>query len=190
MLYNANFDKTGFESTREFNRTIDDPCATQQRAVDNTKKLKFVTTNFRDLLEAKEKLNFYGMTIKDKLFVPAEEMDKESQLKYGETGGMITNCKTKHGFGQLPLPTLPSRYQLYHGDVDIEDSMRNLSDNTKNSCNPRDTEYYKRHFYLFDDAQGIETPDATKSIETIDFGARGGISTRFMKRQSKKEFKL
>lgn len=189
MIYNSNFDSSGFQSSREFNRTIDDPCATQQRSEDNSKKLKFVTTNFRDLLDAKDKLNFYGMTIKDKLFVPAENMDEDSKLKYGETGGVITNCKTKHGFGQLPLPTIPSRYQLYHGDVDIEDSIRNLSDNTKNSCNPRDTEYYKRHFYVFDDSKGIETPDAIKSIETPDFGARGGLSTRFIARPSKREFK-
>lgn len=189
MIYNANFDSSGHQSSREFNRTLDDPCATQQRAEDNNKKLKFVTTNFRDLLDAKEQLNFYGMTIKDKLFVPSEEMDKDSKLKYGETGGIITNCKTKHGFGALPLPTIPSRYQLFHGDVDIEDSLRNLSDNTKNSCNPRDTEYYKRHFYLFDDSKGIETPDATKSIESKDFGQRGGVSTRFMVRPSKREFK-
>jgi len=188
MIYSSNFDESRFKSSGEFNRTIDDPCATQQRLLDNNKKLKFVTTNFRDLLDAKEQLNFYGMTIKDKLFVPAEEMDKDSKLKYGETGGIITNCKTKHGFGQLPFPTLPSRYQLYHGDVDIEDSIRNLSDNTKNACNPRDTEYYKRHFYLFDDSQGIETPDAIKSIETPDFGPRGGVSTRFLTRQSKKPF--
>jgi hypothetical protein len=185
MIYNSNFDSTGFSSKREFNRTIDDPCATQQRYEDNNKKLKFVTTNFRDLLDAKDQLNFYGMTIKDKLFVPAEEMDKDSKLKYGETGGIITNCKAKQGFGQLPLPTVPSRYQLYHGDVDIEDSMRNYSDNTKNSCNPRDTEYYKRHFYLFDDSKGIETPDATKSVETNEFGPRGGMSTRFLTKKRK-----
>lgn len=189
MIYNSNFDNSEFKSTREFNRTIDDPCATQQRSEDNSKKLKFVTTNFRDLVEAKDTLNFYGMTIKDKLFVPAENMDEDSKLKYGETGGVVTNCKTKHGFGQLPFPTMPSRYQLFHGDVDIEDSMRNLSDNTKNSCNPRDNEFYKRSFYLFDDSKGIETPDATKSIETNDFGPRGGLSTRFIKRPSKKEFK-
>jgi hypothetical protein len=189
MIYNSNFDSSGFKSSREFNRTIDDPCATQQRQQDNSKKLKFVTTNFRDLIEAKEKLNFYGMTIKDKLFVPSESMDDDSKLKYGETGGVITNCKTKYGFGQLPLPTIPSRYQLYQGDVDIEDSMRNLSENTKNSCNPRDTEYYNRHFSLFNDSKGIETPNASKSIETPDFGVRGGLSTRFIARPSKKEFK-
>jgi hypothetical protein len=189
MIYNSNFDASGFQSSREFNRTIDDPCATQQREQDNNKKLKFVTTNFRDLVDAKDQLNFYGMTIKDKLFVPAESMDQDSQLKYGETGGILTNCKTKQGFGQLPLPTMPSRYQMYHGDVEIEDSMRNLSDNTKNACDSRDTEYYKRHFYLFNDLKGIETPDATKSIETPDFGPRGGLSTRFIVRPSKNEFK-
>lgn len=189
MIYNSNFETPEFKDTREFNRTGDDPCAITQKNTDNMKKLKFVTTNFADLLDAKEQLNFYGMTIKDKLFVPAESMDKDSDLKYGETGNVLTNCKTKQGLGQLPLPTIPARYQLFHGDVDIEDSIRNLSDNTKNSCNPRDTEYYKRSFALFDDSLGIETPDATKSIETSEFGPRGGVATRFLVRPSKKEFK-
>jgi hypothetical protein len=189
MIYNSNFDSTGMSSSREFNKTIDDPCAIQQRNEDNTKKLKFVTTNFRDLLDAKSSLNFYGMTIKDQLFVPQEQMDSDSKLKYGETGGIITNEKFKTEFGQLPLPTMPSRYQLYHGDVDIEDSMRNLGEKIKNSCEPRDTEFYNRSFYLFDDSKGVETPNPLKSVEPESFGPRGGIATRFLSRQSKKEFK-
>ena len=189
MIYNSNFASPDFQDTREFNRTGDDPCAIMQKNTDNMKKLKFVTTNFADFLDAKNTLNFYGMTIKDKLFVPAESMDKDSDLKYGETGNVLTNCKTKQGLGQLPLPTIPARYQLFHGDVVIEDKMRNLSDNTKNSCNPRDTEYYNRSFYLFNDDLGIETPDATRSVEPPKFGPRGGLPTRFVVRPSKKEFK-
>lgn len=188
MIYNSNFESPNLAPTSEFNRTIDDECAQKQRLDDNTKKLKFVTTNFRDLLDAKTELNYYGMTLKDKLFVPQEEMDRESKLKYGETGGIITNCKGKNDLGQLPLPTMPSRYQLFHGDVDIEDSMRNLSDNTKNACIPRDSKFHDRFFYLFDDSKGIETPNATKSIETAGFGPRGGVATRFIARPSKREF--
>ena len=47
MLYNSNFDDSEFQNVkkREFNRTIDDPCAIQQRVHDNGKKLKFITTN-------------------------------------------------------------------------------------------------------------------------------------------------
>ena len=181
MLYNSNFNDSQFQTVNlnEYNRTIDDPCAQQHRGYDNDKKLKFITTNHIDLIEAKDKLNFYGMTIKDKLFVPGEQMDEDSSLRLGETGGKLTNCKVRNGFGQLPIPTMPSRYQLYHGDVVIEDSMRNLLETNKNACNPRDTEFYNRHFYLFDKAWGVEEPQAIKSVEDSSFGPRGGASTRF-----------
>lgn len=181
MLYNSNFDDSTFKDNKpnEYNRTIDDPCALQQRGYDNNKKLKFVTTNHRDLIEAKDKLNFFGMTIRDQLFVPGEQMDEDSALRLGETGGKLTNCKVRNGFGQLPLPTMPSRYQLYHGDVDIEDGMKNFLETNRQACNPRDSAYYNRHFYLFDQKWGVEVPDATKSVEDTRFGPRGGSTTRF-----------
>jgi hypothetical protein len=163
---------------REQNKTIDDPCAIQQRTEDNEKKLKFVTTNFRDLIDAKKNLNFYGMTIKDSLFVPADQMDKDSALRQGEAGGVLTQCNTKNGFGALPLPTMPSRFQMYHGDVAVEDSMRNILNTNRKSCNPKASEFYNRSFYIFDH---VEVPDASKSVETDAFGPRGGASTRFMK---------
>ena len=182
MLYNSNFDDSSFQQVnwREFNRTIDDPCAIQQRTDDNVKKLKFMTTNHIDLLEAKEKLNFYGMTMRDQLFVPAENMDGDSFLRYGKTGGILTHCNVKNEYGQLPMPTIPSRYQLAHGDVDIEDSIRTpLFETNKQSCNPHDIKYHDRSFYIFNDKEGIETPDAVKSVESQQFGPRGGINSRF-----------
>ena len=91
----------------------------------------------------------------------------------------MTNCKVKNGFGQLPLPTMPGRFQLFHGDVDVEDSMRNLRENNKKSCNPSDKEFQNRSFSIFNDSKGIETPNAVKSVETI---RRGGVDTRFIKR--------
>lgn len=182
MNYFSNFDDSSFQEVkfREFNKTIDDPCAIQQRNNDNSKKLKFVTTNHIDLLEAKDKLNFFGMTIKDKLFVPAEHMDEDSNLRYGETGGILTNCNVRHGFGQLPFPTMPSRYQLAHGDVEIEDSMRNLLEANKKSCNPHDMEYYKRSFYLFNKE---DEPIPIKSVEEKSFGPRGGVPSRFFNKK-------
>jgi hypothetical protein len=186
MIYSSNFDDNEFKKVnwREFNRTIDDPCAIQQRAQDNNKKLKFVTTNHIDLLEAKEKLNFYGMTVRDQLFVPADNMDGDSFLRYGKTGGIITNPNIKNEFGQLPLPTVPSKYQTAHGNLEVEDSLRTpFFETNKNSCNPRDIEFYKRSFGLFDDKSGIETPNALKSVETDAFGPRGGISTRFLQQK-------
>ena len=182
MIHSNNLDDSSFQSfnNREFNRTIDDACATQQRAMDNTKKLKFVTTNYADLLEGQSTMNFFGMAVKDHLFVPSESIDKDSDLRNGQNGGVLTNCNVRNGFGALPMPTTPSRYQLYHGDVVTEDSMRNFIESNRKTCNPNDTEYFKRYFYLFDDERGVETPDAGKSIEPPTFGPRGGIGTRFI----------
>ena len=175
MLYNSNFD----DNWRELNHTIDDPCAIQQRNSDNNKKLKYMTTNHIDLLEGKEKINFFGMTTKDKLFVPAESIDQYSSLRLGGTGNQLTNMKVRHGFGQLPLPTMPSRYQLFHGDVDIEDSLRLMTETNRKACNPKDSDFTSRQFYIFHDDLGIETPDPSKMVEN---GPRGGAPTRFDKR--------
>lgn len=183
MLYNSNFDDKEFKSIdwREFNRVIDDPCAIQQRNDDNNKRLKFMTTNHIDLLEAREKLNFYGMTVRDQLFVPGENMDSDSFLRYGKTGGIMTNPNIKNEFGQLPFPTMPSKYQTAHGNLEIEGNLRfSLTETNKQSCNPHDIQYHNRSFYIFDDRSGIETPNATKSVESKEFGPRSGVSTRFL----------
>jgi hypothetical protein len=180
MLYNSNFDSSNFKQSgsSEFNKTRDDPCAQQQRLEGNEKKLKFVTTNFRDLQDAKESLNFYGMTIKDTLFVPSAKIDQDSALRQGDNGGVLTQCNTKNGFGALPLPTMPSRFQMYHGDVYVEDTMRNTMNTNRKSCFTPTTEFFNRYFYIF---KNVEVPDPSKSVETDAFGPRGGASTRFMK---------
>lgn len=186
LNYFSNFDSSKFKEYENVDSTrlYADPCAIQQKNEANATKFKFVTTNHIDLLEAKDKLNFYGMTIKDKLFVPSENIDQDSFLRYGKTGGVLTNPNIKNIFGQLPIPTMPARYQSWHGDVTIEDSMRiNPLPNNKNSCNPHDTSYHNRSFYIFNDQLGIETPKAINSVETHDFGPRGGISSRFMYRK-------
>jgi hypothetical protein len=183
MLYNSNFDDSSFKSsTREFNKTIYDPCETNQRNSNNNKKMKYITTNHVDLLEAKDKLNFYGMTIRDQLFVPSNNINEDSFLRYGKTGGIITNANTKNVFGQLPLPTMPAKYQTAHGDVEIEDKFVRipLLEVNKQSCNPKESNYHNRSFYIFDDSQGIDTPNAGKSVEGRDFGPRGGINSRFI----------
>lgn len=176
LTYFSNYNSQSFQTNkpREFNRLKDDECDIKQRNFSNDKKLKFVTTSFRDLMDAKEQKNFFGIDIVDKLFVPSDKMDEDSQLRHGKTGNVLTNLNVKYELGGLPLPTTPGRYRLYHGDVDIEDNMRNFVDTNKPSCNPRDTEYHNRSFYIF---EGIEKPEAIKSVEKE---LRCGISTRYM----------
>jgi hypothetical protein len=186
MIQNTNNESTFQNSEREMNKTIDDPCAIQLRSTENNKKFKFITTNHVDLLDAKQNMNFFGIGLRDQLFVPAEQIGDYSKLLNGEIGTQITNMNVKYGLGPLPLPTLPSRYQQYHGNIEVEDSFKNQYDTKKNSCNPRETAFHNRFFYLFDDSRGVETPDASKTIEPIQFGPRGGIHTRMLARPPKK----
>lgn len=166
---------------REFNRTRDDPCAMQTRQNENDKKLKFVTTNFGDLLQARESYNFFGLGVRDQLFVPSEKVDTYSALRQGTEGNIITNCNVRHGFGQFPVPTMPARYQLSRGDVETEDTLRNYTETNSQPCNPRDITFHDRSFYIFDPATGVEIPNALKSVETQPLEPRGGRSTRFIK---------
>jgi len=187
QIYPANFNYSEFEKYKfsEFNRMSEDSCFNKRKDNDNDKKLKFMTTNYVDILEGKDKLNFFGYSIKDGLNVPGERIDNYSDLLNGKTGGQITNEKWKNSLGQLPLLTTPYRGQLQHGDVIKEDSIRNYIEPKKNSCLPKGTDFEQRSFAIFDDAQGIEVPNANKSVEQHDNGfhlGRNGVSSRFQNR--------
>ena len=184
QFYSANFDDSAFNKYKnnEFNRLNNDACYINQRDTSNNKKLKFITTNHIDLIEAKDKLNFFGIGVRDTLFVPGEKIDDYSNLLNGKNGQVLTNCNVKNGFGTLPMPTTPYRGQLQHGDIKIEDSMRNNLGIKKNTCLPRESNFEKRVFSIFDDSQNILTPSAIKSVETPDIGfslGRSGMATRF-----------
>ena len=178
QIYPANWiDKASeFEKYKfsEFNRTSEDSCFNKRKDNDNDKKLKFVTTNYIDLLESKEKLNFFGIGVRDQLFVPGDRIDNYSDLLNGKDGGKLTNNKVRQGLGQLPLPTAPYRGQLHHGDVIKEDSIRNYIEVKKNACLPKDVNFEQRSFTIFDDAQGIEIPNANRSVEQTENGFNAG----------------
>jgi hypothetical protein len=188
--YFANFDAAPFESHENVDSThlTSDPCYIQARNDDNAKKLKFVTTNHIDLIEAKDKLNFFSVGIQDTLFTPSSaKIDEYSSLVNGNKGGSLTNLKEKRGIelGQLPVPTMPYRGQLFHGDVDIEDTMRNELQVKKNACLPRESDFYNRSFTIFDEKLNIETPKPIKSVEKPEDGfalGRVGVASRFVKR--------
>jgi hypothetical protein len=192
QLYPANFDDSEFAKLRnnEFNRLGEDLCYNQQKDKSNQKKLKFVTTNHVDLLEAKEKLNFFGIGVRDQLFVPGDRIDTYSSLLNGSQGKILTNCNVRNGFGQLPMPTTPYRGQVAHGDVLIESSIRNNIEVKKNSCLPRESSFHNRSFAIFDDKIDIHTPQAVKSVETPQFGfelGRNGVPSRFVEKFSLKK---
>ena len=160
LSYFSNFNDSNFnkKQPREFNKLIDDSCALRERNYSNNKTLKFMTTTFRDIFDAKRDGNYFSIGIDDQLFVPSGLIDNYSNLLNGDNGNIMTNCNVRHDLGELPLPTMPARYQLYHGDTDKEDYMRDLIETNKQSCNPRDSHFDNRSFYLFEDC--IEKPNA------------------------------
>lgn len=190
LNYFSNFDDTKFKALQknEWNRLNQDECFIKSRNNENSKKLKFITTNHIDLLENKEKLNFFGYAIKDQLFVPGEKMDTYSNLLNGQNGGQLTNCNVRNGFGQFPQMS-NYRGQLFHGDVVTEDQLQKSSDTVrKNACLPKGVDFHNRSFYIFDDKLGIEVPKAIKSVEMPSNGfdlGRSGVSSRFYKRFTK-----
>ena len=190
LNYFSNFDDEKFKALQknEFNRSSEDDCYIKSRNNDNSKKLKFITTNHIDLIENKEKLNFFGYAIKDHLFVPGEKMDTYSNLLNGQNGGQLTNCNIRNVFGQFPQMS-NYRGQLFHGDVTIEDDLQKSTDTVrKNACLPKGVDFHNRSFYIFDDKLGIEVPNAIKSVEMPYNGfalGRSGISSRFDKRFTK-----
>ena len=165
----------------------DPGCYIVSQKDDNSSRLKYYTTNHIDLLTAKDKLNAFSIDLRDTLFAPsAKNIDIDSRL----TQSKLTRCKVKHGFGQLPFPTMPQKHQLGHNNAKLveEDQMR-FSDYQNNlkkkTCIPRDSDFYKRSFYIFDKNNNIESPDALLSVERPEnmWGElRCGRPTRFDKR--------
>jgi hypothetical protein len=187
--YTANFDDSAFAAyeNTDSTRLSADACAIKLRNNDNEKKLKFITTNNIDLIESADKLNFFAIGLQDQLFVPSDKIDHYSNLLNGQNGGELTSKNERRGinFGMLPLKTLPFRGQISHGNVDIEDSIRNNLEPQSKACNPKDTQFYSRSFYIFDDKLNIETPLATRSVEKPEDGfafGRMGIPSRYCNR--------
>lgn len=160
------------------NNLRDDHCAQQERSESNANKLKYLTHSFSDLLDAQNNLNYFGMTIKDRMFVPETLLDKDSELRMSQ----MTNCNIKTNLGPLPV-NVGYRGQLHHGDTTIEMNIKGLWDRELKSCQPKGTDFHKRHFQIF--PEGIETPDALKSVENWN---RAGASTRFLQLQRNKYF--
>jgi len=185
QLYPANFNDSSFLKYQkmEFNRIGEDDCNNQLKEGQNQQRLKYYTNNFADLIRGQAvKDNFFGLAKEDNLWVPSPEViDKYSNLVNGKKGLELTNPNIKNEFGMLPIQA-PYLGQSSHGDVLIEDSIRNYIEVKKNSCLPYDNNFEQRSFTIFNDKQNIEVPQAIKSVETPEIGFKTGqvgVNTRF-----------
>lgn len=169
-----------FTPTRNLTSLVDDECYQQRIASEDTKKLKYTTTNYIDLLEGHNQ-NWFGISMRDQLFTPAENMDGDSNLRYAP----LTNCKVKNNFGQLPIPTLPSLYNARAQDTDKESKyIWGISTTERKECQPSDTNYHDRSWYIFPDMKH-------QAIRSVQTGSeyRQGTSTRFADLDKTQELK-
>jgi hypothetical protein len=137
----------------DLNRLKDDDCYQVARNNSDGKKLRYYTTSFKDFLDAQtNKENYFGLTIKNELFVPTSKIDTYSDLVNGTNGQMLTNQYTKRGTDtSYPLPTIPAKYQLAHGNIEIEDNLRMVNNyKTQKSCLPIECNYNEKTFQIFE----------------------------------------
>jgi hypothetical protein len=158
----------------EFNRLIDDSCYKTVKDCENVKTVKYITTSFNNLLD-NQGLNggFYGLSVKHELAVPSEKIDIYNSL----IRDTITNCQTMRGTDNaLPLETIPAKYQLPFGNVEIEDELKNGSTTlrSKKTClKTLDCNNQDRVFYIFD--KNILPPKPENGVEKQRFA----FSSRF-----------
>lgn len=159
----------------DLNRLKDDKCYKDIKIKSDNHKLRYYTTSFSDLLDAQiNKDNFFGLTIKNELFVPTSKIDIYSDLINGENGMKLTNQYTKRGTNtSYPLPTIPGKYQTAHGDIDIEDNLRMVNINKyQKSCITIECNHNERTFQLF-----TENNFPVNAVADIKF--KVGVQTRF-----------
>ncbi len=191
-VYPANFESGHFtkQRDRELNRLGNDECTVQREGVEDSHKLKYITTNHRDLVDAADFLpngtikpkNYYGITVKNDLFVPAREIDRYNKLVNGQEGKVLSNLNVPHYGYEFPV-FVGYRGNVHRGPVNKEMELRSKLNETKKTCNPKDTHYHEnRSFEIFNPEIGIQVPNGLDSVVAKHpdfFGPRGGISTRF-----------
>lgn len=145
-----------------------DSCNLDKDEIQSTKPLKYYTQNFYD----KDIIQNRGIFFNDGFGVPSCKIDVSSQARVGAN----TNPNLIQNYDALPLPTTAS-YVKGQGPVEVEDSIRYISSRETKACQPRDTHFYDRHFYVF---EGLPiTPNAcVDNVVQKGPGYRQGVDTR------------
>ena len=148
-----------------------DNCYLQKHITENNQKFKFLTTNFVDLETANTQFNHFGISRKNGLFTPAENVHTETSLFKSEN----TNFREKAQMGQLPLPTLPGKYfQNAYGDPKVEATIRGQA--VYRLGRVTDNDSYNRISVNYPPRVTIPKP-----INSVEEDIRGGIPTRHLK---------
>lgn len=116
------------------------------------KKLKYYTTNyFSDGIK-----DVPGNQLHDGFGTPSQEINNSTSLR-----GAITNPRIRQDWGPLPL----NGASLHTSGPTIDHQM----ERDRRSCNPEDSQFYKRSFYMLD-----VNPNSVQQSSSF----RQGVDTR------------
>lgn len=162
-----------FQPYRSLGRLEDDHCEVTQREVEAHKPLKYYTTNYHD--RDFQKVSERGINFTDGLGIPSCSIDSDTDLRRSNN----TTLNLPLTLPALPLATTPAKTNGFgQGDVDTEQYLRPRTDNFDNfnACRPRETDYYKRSFQIFDNL--CRKPQVIKHTVQKNHNYRGGVDTR------------
>ena len=157
------------DPNKEFTSLKYDSCQMKEQEKRSQKPLKYYTTDFKNLENNSKDLNSFdnnsGQLISNLNFDLNNDELRYQQVKFDRT------CRE---LGELPFPTLPFRGNLNFGDIENENKVRFpiYENDRRHSALPRENEYYKRSFDLFDN-------DDQPSL-FVEPWNRAGVSTRYL----------
>jgi hypothetical protein len=148
-------------------RSTNDSCFIQNKDKSNFDREKYSTTSFTDLIEAQRNGGSFNSV---DYGIPSDKINIYSELVNGIRGGYNSECYTTRGTrNNLPI-ILGAKYNVSHGDIDVEDSIRDDFIRDKNP--PRYlADNVDRVFEIF---TGLVTP--TNNVTKV---SQAGIQTRF-----------
>lgn len=138
--------KSDFDSKGKFGKLAgleNEECNLTKDEKQSTKPMKYYTKNYFD----KGIIQNRGVFFHDGFnsVPPACEIDNDSKTRIGA----MTNINLPQNLPALPLPTTAS-YAKGQGSVLVEDRIRPQHIRKLKQCNPKEDDYYNRHFSVFE----------------------------------------
>ena len=147
-----------------------EPCNLDADERQSTKPLKYYTQNFFDKTVVQNRGIFFHDGFNS--VPPACEIDNDTRLRVGE----MTNINLVQNLPSLPLPTTAGYYRG-QGPVLIEDRIRPQGIRDRNQCQPKETDFYQRHFDIFDTLP-VTPNKCVKNVVQDGAAFRQGVPTR------------
>ncbi len=147
-----------------------EPCNLDKDEQQSTKSLKYYTQNFFDKEIIQNRGVFFHSGFNS--VPPPCKIDDDTSARFGK----MTNINLVQNLPALPLPTTASYYKG-QGPVQVEDYIRPQHDRSLKQCNPKDSEFYNRSFYIFDSLP-VKPNECWENYVQTGPSYRQGVDTR------------